>query len=30
MTLPYENATSGERALGEIQKILPKLEDDHG
>ena len=22
MTLPYENATSGERALGEIQKIL--------
>ena len=22
MTLPYENATSGERALGEIQKLL--------
>lgn len=22
MTLPYENATSGEKALGEIQKIL--------
>lgn len=22
MTLPYENATSGERALGEIQKML--------
>ena len=22
MTLPYENSTSGERALGEIQKIL--------
>ena len=22
MPLPYENSTSGERALGEIQKIL--------
>lgn len=22
MTLPYENSTSGERALGEIQKLL--------
>ena len=22
MTLPYENATSGERALGDIQKLL--------
>lgn len=23
MSLPYENATSGEKSLGEIQKILP-------
>jgi hypothetical protein len=26
MPLPYESSTSGERALGEIQKLLPALE----
>lgn len=28
MPLPYENATSGERALGEIQKLLRGVLDE--
>jgi hypothetical protein len=26
MTLPYSSATSGNRALDDIQKLLPRLE----